>query len=237
MLGKSTKAIVAALIAVSAAIYVLQFIIFNDFRDTAFYMLQDLAFLPVQIALVTLIVGKIINEHEKKARIDKTRILTSTFFSDIGTYLLEELILHITNIDEIAPYLQTDESWTARDFENAAEAVKSTVLKLDCDISDFEKIHKLLIDKRMTLLVIASNPTLLEHEAFTDMLWTVFHLNDELTFRTDKRGLAESDLAHLNSDAEAVLKQTLINRMCHLQFLQKEYPNLYLLEAHRNSFK
>lgn len=88
----------------------------------------------------------------------------------------------------------------------------------------------------MTLLVIASNPSLLEHESFTDLLWAIFHLTDELSYRTNLQDLSAGDLMHLNADTERVLKELLLNWLCHMEFLQKEYPYLYQLEVHRNPF-
>jgi hypothetical protein len=47
------------------------------------------------------------------------------------------------------------------------------------------------------LLGLMANPNLLEHESFTDLLWAVFHLTDELTHREDVSALADADLEHL----------------------------------------
>ena len=221
MKNKSTKTIVILLAAASAAIYALQLILFHDWKDTAFYMLQDWAFLPIQIALVTVIVGRIMNEREKQARLDKTRILTSTFFSDLGTNLLDALVPHMKNREETASYLQSMDHWKGADFEAAAGTVRNTAIQMDLSVQDMINIRDLLNEKRMTLLVIASNPSLLEHEDFTDMLWAIFHLNDELVYRGQIDELPQTDLIHLNVDAERVLKETLVNWLCHLEFLHR----------------
>jgi hypothetical protein len=235
-MSKSTKHIVAILVLISAMIYAIQFLFFHDIRDTFFYMLQDWAFLPIQIALVSVLLGKIINDREKQERLDKTRILTSTFFSELGTKLLETLEPRVRNADEIRPVIKIDEKWQDKDFFAASEAIKNINLTLKLSWKDFAGLRDLLSDKRMTLLIIASNPALLDHEQFTDMLWAIFHLNDELATRKNLEQLSESDLAHLNDDASRVLSATLVNWICHIEFLKKEYPYLYLLEVYRNPF-
>ena len=231
---KSTCSIVVFLVALSAVLYGLQICIFHDMKDTAFYMLQDWAFLPIQSALVTVIVGRIMNEHEKEVRLEKTRILTSTYFSDLGAEILKIKTPAIANREEIAPAMQVQADWKQDDFKKAVNTIKHVPLKMANTADQFKAIKDLLEAKRMTLLVIASNPSLLEHEDFTDMLWAVFHLNDELMYRGQIDGLSETDLLHLNADAQRVLQETLINWMCHLEFLQKEYPYLYQLELVRN---
>ena len=233
---KSAKRITALLIGCSAAIYTLQLFLFHDWKDTAFYMLQDWAFLPIQIALVTIIVGEIMNEHEKQERLEKTRILTSSFFSDFGTELISLMIPKMINFPSVAANIAMNESWTQKEFDKAAASIQTSALQLACSPDDFRQIKSLLDAKRMTLLVIASNPSLLDHERFTDMLWALFHLNDELAYRTDLDHLSQMDLLQLNVDAQRVLSETLVNWICHLEFLQKEYPYLFQLEVHRNPF-
>ena len=65
---KTTRRVVLALIVLSAAIYLLQVLIFHDERTTVFYLLQDLAFMPVTIAIATLVVGELVDEREKGGR-------------------------------------------------------------------------------------------------------------------------------------------------------------------------
>lgn len=233
---KSTKTIVISLLIVSAAIYAFQVFLYHDWKDTSFYMLQDWAFLPIQIALVTVVVGKIMNDHEKQERLEKTRILTSSFFSDLGNELMAALVPSIADVQGIQKAVLPDQNWTRQDFANAVEEMKRTSIPLICKGEDFLKLKKILDEKRMTLLVIASNPSLLEHESFTDLLWAIFHLTDELSYRTNLQDLSAGDFMHLNADTERVLKELLLNWLCHMEFLQKEYPYLYQLEVHRNPF-
>jgi hypothetical protein len=41
----------------------------------------------------------------------------------------------------------------------------------------------ILLSKRDFLVALMENPNLLEHESFTDLLWAVFHLVEELAVR------------------------------------------------------
>lgn len=63
------------LLAVSALLYFLQILIFHRADDTKFYLLQDLAFLPVQVLLVTLLVDRLLARRERSTRYSfKTRL-------------------------------------------------------------------------------------------------------------------------------------------------------------------
>lgn len=62
----TTPIIIGILFGISALIYAVQFFVFHDSRDTFFYLLQDWAFLPVQIAVVTIAVGKLVESREKR---------------------------------------------------------------------------------------------------------------------------------------------------------------------------
>lgn len=234
---KHTSAlIITLLIALSAAIYLVQFTLFRDWRDTAFYMLQDWAFLPVQVALVTIIAGRIVSGREKAARVEKTQMLASSFFSDLGAELLALLRPCADGAAALAPRLQVRADWTARDFARAETTVRAAQMRVAATPESLLAMRRLLAEKRMSMLVIASNPVLLEHEDFTDMLWAVFHLTDELTMRTDLPHLSPADRAHLNTDAQRVLTELLVNWLCYMAYLKTEYPYLFRLEMHRNPF-
>jgi len=232
----STIRAVLILAVLSGLIYAVQFFLFRDWRDTAFYMLQDWAFLPIQVALVTIIAGKIISDRERETRLEKTRMLAGSFFSELGSELLCRIKPAVRNGDEIARLTAVGPDWTARDFTRAADALRAASPQIECGAEDFAALGELLAAKRMPVLVIASNPALLEHEDFTDMLWAVFHLTDELATRGDPAGFSAPDAAHLDSDVQRVLTETLVNWVCHMEHLKKEYPYLFRLELRRNPF-
>jgi len=225
------------LLASSALIYLVQVLIFHDARNTVFYMLQDWAFLPVQIVLVTIVAGGIINRRERENRMEKTRMLAGSFFGDMGFRLLIKARDTAADSSGLSSVLSVDDAWKARDFEAAAAKLKNLPIKADCRPEDLEEIKELLTGRKMSLLIIASNPVLLEHESFTDMLWAIFHLTDELELRDDLRSLPPADTAHLNVDMERVVSSLLANWLCHMGYLREQYPYLYLMEAARNPFR
>jgi voltage-gated potassium channel len=80
------------------------------------------------------------------------------------------------------------------------------------------------------------NPTLLEHEVFTDMLWAVFHFTDELLARDSITDLPSSDIMHLNYDAKRAFSALLVQWIHYMSHLKTDYPYLFSLETRRNPF-
>lgn len=60
MLNKKNVIIISALLAISACIYGMQILIFKDVRNTEFYIFQDMAFIPISIAITTVVVGELL---------------------------------------------------------------------------------------------------------------------------------------------------------------------------------
>src|SRR4030042_1556956 len=80
------------LIFFSACVYMIQILIFHKEGDTTFYMLQDLAFVPVQVLLVMLIIDRLLQRKEKESLLNKLNMIIGVFFNEVGTGLISLLI-------------------------------------------------------------------------------------------------------------------------------------------------
>lgn len=234
MKKKSTVIVIVFLLALSAVIYLIQITQFRSPKDTFFYLLQDLAFLPVQIALVTVALGKIISAREKRERLRKTKMMVNAFFSEIGTDLMRRLVSCGNIVDEINSILCIEDEWSSKDFRVAADSISKCTLDVDCKIKDLMDIKEILIEKRTFILIMLANPTLLEHEAFTDMLWAIFHLTDELLARDSFGDLPQTDIMHLNKDVTRATSAVLIHWIGYMRHIKADYPYLFSLELRRN---
>jgi hypothetical protein len=214
--------IVAILIIISAVIYGIQILLFHDPRTTGFYILQDLAFMPVTIAIATLVVGQLMNESEKKQRIEKTKMLTSSFFVELGAPLMKVLIRGADDPKSLIRAVTCKELMEERRL--AADKC-SIDFSLTEDI--YNDAHDLILASRTETLVIASNPSVLEHECFTDLLWSVFHLTDEFSLHGAYENLTSYDIAHLEDDFANVLRLLVVNGAGNAEYLRDTYPNFY----------
>lgn len=233
----STYIILGVLLISSLATYLFQIMKFQDPRNTAFYFLQDVAFLPLQVAIVTVVIGKILNHREKKERLKKTNLMLSTFFSEVGNDLLEQFHkLHATP-RELETYLAVEENWGNRDFKMAALKIQSYPFQINCSASDLSYLKNNLSQKRHIIMLMLQNPNLLEHDTFTDLLFAVFHLTDELLCRSGLDDLPDPDLVHLNQDVLRAFKALLLHWMHYMGHLQTDYPYLFSIELRKHPFR
>ena len=91
-----------------------------------------------------------------------------------------------------------------------------------------------LVEKRNFMLGLMENPNLLEHDDFTDLLWAVFHLTEELVGRKRLEGLPESDIEHLAIDIRRVYFTLTRQWVLYMQHLKNDYPYLFSLAVRTN---
>lgn len=224
------------LLFISVVLYLAQIIIFQDIRDTGFYFLQDIAFLPLQVAIVTIVLAKIISIREKRERLKKINIAISAFFSEAGREIILRMLLISTISINDLPNLDITTQWTGADFQKSIKSLKSCDIKINCNIDILPEVKILLMEKRGFLLSMFANPNLLEHDTFTDMLWALLHLTDELIARNRMDNLPDSDIQHLAFDINRALSTLLVQWIHHMEHLKTDYPYLFSLELRRNPF-
>jgi hypothetical protein len=222
------------LIALSAALYVLQIRIFHADRDTFFYLFQDLAFVPIQVLLVTVIVDRVLRRRERLSMLTKLNMVIGTFFSEVGTRLLKSLADFDSHFDKIrSDFLVTGE-WTDQKFFSATKRVGSCDFRIDYTRSDMASLKTFLAGKRDFLLRLLENPNLLEHETFTELLWAVFHLTEELAAREDVTRLSPVDGNHIAGDIKRAYVILITEWLAYMKHLKKEYPYLFSLAVRTN---
>jgi hypothetical protein len=233
---RSSFIVVLLLILLSAMIYAVQIIFFRAWRDTGFYLLQDLAFLPLQIAIVTVVLGKYLGKREKAERLRKINVIINAFFSEAGADLLANLIMFSRNRDDIGSELDFQTGSKDNDFLRAIRYLEKEDIHIECGAEQLESLKERMISSRESLIGIIENPNLLEHDTFTDMLLAVFHVTEELMARREFSDNHKADMAHISNDVKRALKALLIQWVEYMRHLQTEYPYLYSLEVRKNPF-
>ncbi len=77
-----------SLIVLSVIFYLLHYTIFRDAHHILLYLIGDIAFVFIEVLLVTLIIHRLLSEREKRARLEKLNMVIGAFFSEVGTRLL-----------------------------------------------------------------------------------------------------------------------------------------------------
>ena len=173
---------------VSIVLYLLDYLIIGNYRDIASSFLGNLAFLPVYVIFVTLIVEQIMRERERQTIMRKLNMVIGVFFSEVGNHLLKELSTCVVMCDQLKQRLVVSGLWKDEDFRQVLEFLDSHDLRIDCTGSDKGALKSFLAGKRSFLVGLLENQNLLEHEQFTDLLWLVFTFWKNLTPRTRLTG-------------------------------------------------
>jgi hypothetical protein len=226
----------AALLALSALFYYLHYLIFRDAHHIFLYLIGDIAFLFVEVLIVTLILHKLLNAREKRSMLKKMNMVIGAFFSEVGIELIRRIRAFDSSSESMAGHMMVNKDWTRKKFVKMRAAVERCACSVDCRRSDIKNLRDFLVSKRAFLLALLENPNLLEHESFTNLLWAVFHLMEELTSRTEFSGLPQTDYDHLAGDirrVEGLLNSEWLGYMAHLQ---SDYPYLFSLAVRMNPF-
>ena len=225
-----------SLVLMSAILYGIHYAIFVDTHHIFIFMLGDLAFVPIEVLLVTLIIHQLLTEREKRIRLEKLNMVIGTFFSSIGTKLLTYLSDLDPGLDKIREHLIVSNAWSDKEFDDASRSLKNYEYNIDNNRVNLEELHSFLTEKQELLVRILENPTLLEHEAFTELLRAVFHMSDELEFREDLTQLPDSDLNHLANDIKRAYVLLVRQWVDYVKYLKSDYPYLFSLAMRMNPF-
>lgn len=199
-------------------------------------MVQDLAFVPVQVLLVTLILNTLLAEREKKVMLRKMNMAIGVFFSEVGTHLLSSFSSYDQAIDEIRESLLVRMDWKERDFVRAAKLLSQSQCDIQPTPDNLRELKESLLARRMFLLGLLENANLLEHDSFSNLLWAVFHLLEELVLREDFASLPGTDIDHLRGDIRRAYLALLSEWVSYVRHLKMDYPFIFSLVVRTNPF-
>ena len=224
------------LILLSVFFYAIHYVIFRDAHHIFLYLIGDIAFVFIEVLLVTLIIHHVLSQREKRAMLNKLNMVIGAFFSEVGTPLLKFFTGFDSNAQEISKHLIISNEWSQEHFTQMQVILKNHDYKIDSRIGDLQGLQNFVVEKRGFLLRLLENPNLLEHEQFTELLWAVFHLTEELSHRTSINDLPDTDLKHLGGDITRAHRLLVREWLSHMEHLKKDYPYLFSLAVRTNPF-
>jgi hypothetical protein len=224
-------------VVLAVVLYACNFLVFNDGRDLFFYLWIDLAFLPVEVLIVGVIVERIISRREKSAIAQKLNMVIGAFFSELGTPLLARLLPTMCGSPEIMERLHLKASWNKEDFSRASQFARTLQCEVDLSQVDLYDLRAYMVEKRGFIMRLLENPNLMEHERFTDLLWAVTHVVDELEARPLLTGLPPADEAHLRIDIRRAYNALMAEWILYVEHLKTNYPYLFSLVVRLHPFQ
>ena len=227
----------AILIALSALVYFVHYAIFHDVHHIFIYMVGDLAFLPLEVFLVVIVIERVLARREKQAIMQKLNMVVGAFFSEVGNELLQRLLGCFEKSKDICQHLDINQNWAHADFKKATRFAETSDGEPDLGNIDLQELKNFLVQKRQFLLALLENPNLLEHEQFTDLLWATFHLTEELEARKSLKDCPEADIKHIGGDVQRVYRQLIAEWLSYVEHLKSKYPYLFSLVTRTHPFQ
>lgn len=222
------------MVLASAVLYGVEFLIFGRAGEIGFSMLGNLAFLPVYVLFVTLMIEQILKRRERESLRQKLNMVVGVFFSEVGVPLLKCCREFVRESPELMGLLKVSLHWQAADYQRCLAYLKQHEIHVDSRNGNLVALQEFIVNRRTFMLGLLENQNLLEHDEFTDLLWAVFHLLEELEARHTLAVLQPNDLDHLSVDIKRAYSNLLRVWVVYMQHLQRDYPYLFSLAVRLN---
>ena len=187
--------------------------------------------------IVGVIVDRLIARRAKGAIAQKLNMVIGAFFSELGTPLLSRLLPAMRGAAEVREQLHLKASWKKEDFSRAFQFARAFSGEVDLGPVDLYDLRTYMLVKRDFILRLLENPNLIEHDRFTDLLWAVMHVVDELEARPVLTDLVASDEAHLQMDVRRAFCALMAEWILYVEHLKLNYPYLFSLVVRMHPFQ
>jgi len=227
----------SALILAGALLYALRWELFPGaslHNEMWRFLVGDIGFLFLQVAIVTLLIDRLLRNRERRAMRLKLNMVIGAFFSELGTKLLGRLAVADTALDDVRPELIPAASWTASHYTAARNALRAHHSHIDITACDLYELKAMLESEKRFVLGLLGNQALLEHEEFSELLWAVTHLAEELSARDSLDDIPAPDRIHIGGDVKRVYALLVTEWLEYLRHLQIQYPYLFSLAVRTN---
>ncbi len=226
-----------SLVLLSGFLYLAHYAIFEDAHHIFLWTTTSVAFMPISVLFVTLIVNGLLMRRERLLIMDKLNMLIGTFFSVAGTGLLRHFTEWDPRVEEIRREVSVGLDCSEREYRRVRQRLQDYEFAIDAKKVDLDGLHGFLRERSDFLLRLLENPHLLEHTAFTNLLRAVFHLAEELASRESMEELPDSDRQHLARDIERAYRLIVLEWMNYMRYLGESYPYLFSFAIRTNPFE
>jgi len=188
------------------------------------------------LAVVAEAAQLLLQVRQEKLRKQRVQMLIGLFFSEIGN----DLLRYCVSIDPQKTFLEqnirVDHDLPDKSFKLIEKTLLHHQGNISADGLDVVKLKEMVWPRGELILRFLENPSLHEHEMFTDLLRSAFHLRDELGARHEVSGLPRSDIEHLAGDLKRVYVLLPGLWLVYMYYLKTSYSYLYSLAIRTNPF-
>ena len=223
------------LIIFSIFFYLVNYMTFHDTTFIEKYILVQLGFLPLSVLLVTIVLNSLMVRKERMERMEKLNIVIGSFFADVGKDLLRYISKYDSNIWNLVHHLGMLKE-DPENFYKLKELIEKRNYTVNFDRINIYELKKYLMEKREMVINFLGNPVIIEHEAFTDLLWMLIHTTEELRRTVNFDAIKPEDRDDLEDDIEMLYRLLAHEWVKYVHYLQSNYPHIYRYEIKTNPF-
>lgn len=221
------------LILLSVLLHSVHYVLFHDMHHLMVFLVADIAFIPLEVFFVSMVLDRLIEKREHAKTVNKMNMIVGLFYQEVGNSLLTEFVRADRGLD--LGDISADYTWGPDEYKELKTAIEAHPHTIDIEALNIMKVDMLLSKFQPNVLGLITNQALQEHERFTDLLMSITHLFEEIKQRTSQR-LTKHDREHLTGDVERVYGRLSLLWVDYLQYLQKEYPFLFLTAVTNNPY-
>lgn len=225
------------LVIISGLMYSIDFMIFKDSHGILRSIIEQLAFIPIYVLLVMLVIEGLLDRKEKEERAEKLNVIIGVFFDELGIELLNGFSKADKNFNKIHDNFMFTEQTFSKDLPQTLKAIQNYVPSLKGQLSEILIVKEYISRHKEFLISLMENPNLIEHELFTNAILSVFHIYEELSLQENPEAICEADRKHIAKDMERAYMLLLEQWLYYMKHLEKNYPYLFSIEIRMNPFK
>lgn len=227
------------LILLSAALHGVHYMMFRDLHHIMLYLLGDIAFIPLEVFLVTLVIDRMLEGRDRAKLMEKLSMLIGLFYQEMGSELLRTCAAADSHIETLQGKCHVTARWEEADYKKLEEVLKNFRYKLDMNQIDLDAMYLFLDSKKEMMVSLIANPSLLEHDTFSELLMSVSHMHEELALRQilNKEDSNRKDMEHLRMDLERVYGHLAREWQFYMKHLKVRYPYLFATAMINNPFE
>ena len=164
--------------------------------------MSDLAFVFLEVLLVSLIIHRMIEAEDCQNRLEKLNMVIGAFFTEVGNSLLRVCVENDPNIETYRETLLFGPEILSDSLKEKFNSLGDFKPSLTVDSLSLHDLRRFLMDAKDFQLRLVENPVIHEHEQFSDLLRSVLHLTEELMSRNELKDIPKKDLDHIRTDLE-----------------------------------
>ena len=188
------------------------------------------------LTLLTTLTQWFIQRGQLRLHRHRQNMLIGVFFTEVGNQLLRVFSRFDAHINTIRQDIMVQPEWTSEEFQHLKRHLSGYHYNVDINLLELEPLREYLLKKGDVLVRQLENQDLIENESFSELLWAIVHLRDELVARTTLDDLPKSDLDHIIVDIHRAYSQLTRQWLDYMLYLKNRYPFLFSLALRTNPF-